>query len=165
MEEKHKRRTNPFFEKMIRGSYVIVLRLDKKLRVKVGKLGELLFDSGYYIYTGSALNGVENRLRRHFTENKKVLWHIDYLTSVRKPEYAITVPNERIECRLAGILSGLFKSVRGFGSSDCNCSSHLFYTEENPENHIREILRKNFNASSERLIYYTEKDLISNNRW
>ena len=151
---------------MIRGSYLLVITLNDRLNIEVGKLGEILFDRGYYIYTGSAWNGIEQRLRRHFREDKRIRWHIDYLTTLKKPEYAIIIQNKRIECKMASLLSKLFNSIRGFGSSDCKCYSHLFYSKKNPEKTIKRIIVSNLKIDSERLIYYSEKDSISSHsRW
>ena len=36
---------------------------------------------------------------------------------------------EKIECKLASMLSGKVV-VEKFGSTDCNCKSHLFYYEK-----------------------------------
>ena len=146
---------------MIRGSYILVIMLDERLNTIVGKLGEISFRAGYYIYTGSAWNGIEQRLRRHFHKDKRARWHIDHLTSFEKPEYAIVIQNERIECKMASLLSELFDGIRGFGSSDCKCYSHLFYSKNNPEKTIKKIIIDNLKIDSERLIYYSEKDSIS----
>ena len=37
---------------------------------------------------------------------------------------------ERLECELARRLEEVFRSFPGFGSSDCRCPSHLFFSEE-----------------------------------
>jgi hypothetical protein len=46
---------------MTRGCYQLFLYLDRKSRIRIGKKGEYDFPKGYYIYTGSALNGLEGR--------------------------------------------------------------------------------------------------------
>ena len=47
----------------------------------VGKLGTHPFETGYYLYFGSALNSLEGRLRRHLRSDKKLHWHIDFLSA------------------------------------------------------------------------------------
>ena len=37
---------------------------------------------------------------------------------------------EKVECILAQSLAKGFPSIPGFGSSDCNCDSHLFWGTE-----------------------------------
>jgi sugar fermentation stimulation protein A len=121
-----------------RGAYLLLIRLDRKLTIEVGKLGSHTFAPGYYVYAGSAMNGLRSRLARHLRRKKKQHWHIDYLTAVAD---AITpvpiVSSERLECALAqsvSVLSG--KTLTGFGSTDCRCPAHLFYFAENPlQNH------------------------------
>ena len=38
-----------------KGSYVLLIALDKDATVAVGKLGTFSFPAGYYLYVGSAL--------------------------------------------------------------------------------------------------------------
>jgi sugar fermentation stimulation protein A len=40
--------------------------------------------------------------------------------------------NKRLECLLAQGLGHIFSNYPGFGSSDCHCQSHLFFSEELP---------------------------------
>jgi Uri superfamily endonuclease len=99
----------------------------------VGKLGKISFRPGYYIYIGSALNNIYKRVSRHIVKSKKKFWHIDYLTSDRnfcvQKIYIINRP-DRLECKKAGELGKFLDVIEGFGSSDCRCSGHLFYTGE-----------------------------------
>lgn len=64
-----------------RGTYALLLRITARRRWIVGKLGPREFPEGYYLYLGSALNGLETRLRRHLRRDKKPHWHIDVLTN------------------------------------------------------------------------------------
>ncbi|MFN4179771.1 MAG: GIY-YIG nuclease family protein [Armatimonadota bacterium] len=116
---------------MTKGAYQLHLKLDKSLRIKIGKLGTFLFPAGRYVYTGSALNGLENRLARHFRKCKKLHWHIDYLLKHAWVEsVAVVETNQRLECELNRQVLNCPSAkviVKGFGSSDCNCPSHLVY--------------------------------------
>jgi Uri superfamily endonuclease len=89
------------------------------------------FAAGHYAYVGSALGGLEPRLRRHGREVKRLHWHIDYLLRVARIEQVVYAQtSQKLECRLAHFLSNRFPSVPHFGSSDCGCRSHLFWSGE-----------------------------------
>ena len=128
----------------MKGSYILLIFLLDETRIRIGSLGLLTFPKGYYLYVGSAMGGnsstsLENRVRRHISEShhKKLFWHIDYFLandiSIMIKIYLI--PSLiRLECVLAGeILSVCDNYVKGFGSSDCLCSSHLLYFKDFPE--------------------------------
>ena len=125
---------------MNKGSYLLIVKVKKNVTIKVGRLGEIVFNPGYYIYVGSAMNNLVKRVKRHFDKNKKIRWHIDYLTSKIKPEKAILIPsNEKIECLVAKQLAKYFSFISNFGCSDCSCESHLFYSKSYPR--LDKILR------------------------
>ncbi|PWB77529.1 MAG: DUF123 domain-containing protein [Candidatus Methylomirabilota bacterium] len=116
---------------MTRGCYQLILQLSKPTMLQVGRRGRFLFPAGRYIYTGSALNGVERRLARHRRQNKTLHWHIDYLLRyARIVRTRIFSTSEKIECplnRKALAKPGAQVIVEGFGSSDCRCPSHLVF--------------------------------------
>jgi len=91
----------------------------------------VLFKKGDYLYIGSAKGCLEARLRRHLKKDKKSFWHIDYLLKNRRTQISkIWVILESIECEIAEVFcrNPITETVRkGFGSSDCNCLTHLFY--------------------------------------
>ena len=116
------------------GIYIAVFHLPRTRRIRVGKLGQFRFAPGYYLYVGSAQRNLTARLDRHGRPRKPLRWHIDYL-STEAPMYgAVCIPApRRRECRLTRNLAQLFtQPAPGFGASDCNCPSHLFYTPELP---------------------------------
>lgn len=119
---------------MVKGVYQLHLRLDKPKRIRVGKLGVFTFPAGRYIYTGSAMNGLIGRLRRHLKKRKKLHWHIDYLLRHAKIETIFVLETgERVECQLNSLTLSLPNAkviVKGFGCSDCRCPSHLVYFGE-----------------------------------
>lgn len=121
---------------MTPGVYHLLIHLPQDTTIQVGKLGSFSFPAGYYIYTGSALNGLESRIARHLRRGKCLHWHIDYLLQHGCIIDVITHRTaERLECQLnKDILSlpGCKVLVKGFGSSDCDCSSHLAYFEKMP---------------------------------
>lgn len=110
------------------GSYVLLIKLKEDKTIQVGKLGKISFKKGLYVYAGSALNGLEQRIQRHLRSNKKMHWHIDYLL-----QYAEVIDvfykesNSREECIIANTLRKDFTLIPGFGCSDCSCKSHLFH--------------------------------------
>ena len=115
----------------MKGIYTLIIELNKAQEIMVGKKGNIHFQSGFYGYAGSALSSLEHRLKRHLNHQKKLHWHIDFLLDqamVRNIVYAETV--EKKECELARELSLTLPVVNGFGSSDCKCSSHLFFCRD-----------------------------------
>ena len=115
----------------LKGSYVLVLYLSEDRLLTVGRLGAFQFPAGHYLYFGSALNGLEGRIRRHLRQEKKLHWHIDYLAAVADIEEVWWQSGaEREECAWAGKCLDLGGAVvaAGFGSSDCRCATHLFHT-------------------------------------
>ena len=63
----------------MKGTYCLLIKIEKPSNIKVGKLGLISFRRGYYVYVGSALNNLEKRINRHLKAKKKKFWHIDYL--------------------------------------------------------------------------------------
>jgi Uri superfamily endonuclease len=113
----------------VKGNYILLLELAESQTITVGKAGTTGFSRGYYAYVGSAMNGLEGRVKRHLRKEKKRHWHIDYLLDKAVVRDVITCPAERkIECDVARILERLYSPVPGFGASDCRCGSHLFYS-------------------------------------
>ena len=124
------------------------LSLQKEQRLTVGKLGRASFPKGFYVYVGSAQKNLRQRLERYLRNakcrgtlqraptNKKAggataHWHIDYLLPHAKIlSIHIFKASKEWECRLGRRLDGLEGAgvvMKGFGSSDCKCPSHLYY--------------------------------------
>ena len=117
-----------------RGSYLLIIYLDRDREVTIGSLGSLLFKKGYYVYVGSAMKDLFARIERHRRKRKNLFWHIDYLREQGRVIQAIPICSaSRLECDIAGSLRKISQGhTERFGSSDCNCSSHLFYMNANP---------------------------------
>ncbi len=114
----------------MKGSYVILIRLYTEKKLKIGKLGMISFKKGLYAYVGSALNSLEGRISRHLISEKRKHWHVDYLIENADIENVFYIESDqRKECEIANKLSDN-DSVKGFGCSDCKCSSHLFFIEK-----------------------------------
>jgi sugar fermentation stimulation protein A len=109
-------------------SYILLIELPEQRRIPVGQLGVIDFPSGFYVYLGSAMNGLESRVKRHLRRDKKLRWHIDYLLSQAHIVEVILLPGEqRVECALAQALARTLSPIPHFGSSGCRCKSHLFF--------------------------------------
>jgi Uri superfamily endonuclease len=114
----------------MKGCYILIIRLDNDTIISVGRIGKICFNSGYYAYVGSAMNNIEKRIERHLRKGKKIYWHIDYLLQKGKiVDIFYKESTLKKECSIASYLSRKFKSIPGFGSSDCRCKSHLFYSQ------------------------------------
>jgi sugar fermentation stimulation protein A len=117
-----------------RGSYLVLLKLEQANEIAVGRLGRKKFPSGFYIYVGSAMRHLTARMARHGRTHKKPHWHIDYLT--QEADGLVSLPvrsSQRLECEMAQTLSLILEhGPAGFGSSDCSCLTHLFWSPDNP---------------------------------
>jgi Uri superfamily endonuclease len=87
------------------------------------------FEKDLYAYVGSAQNSLEKRVERHLGRAKRKFWHIDYLldsvgVKVLKVFWAEALKPE--ECQISWKIAERGIPIRGFGSSDCRCGSHLF---------------------------------------
>jgi len=118
----------------VKGTYCLVIELADRTSIRIGALGMRSLNAGVYVYVGSALAGIEQRVSRHAGKRKKKRWHIDYLLDKAEVVSVIAVPSrvKRTECTIAQTLlssEGAQVPVEGFGSSDCDCRSHLIYFE------------------------------------
>lgn len=98
--------------------------------ITIGKLGCFHFSKGYYVYVGSAKRNIQARVNRHIQMDKKKRWHIDYLRPYLQIVDIQTYPGDEGECKLFQRLlqeNAGSMPIKGFGSSDCRCFSHLFY--------------------------------------
>jgi Uri superfamily endonuclease len=109
------------------GSYILFLRLPESKQISVGRLGRVHFPAGLYAYVGSALNGWEARVGRHYAGGTKRHWHIDCLRAEAQVEGAIVIESpQRLECKISEAIAATSKAIApGFGSSDCLCLTHL----------------------------------------
>lgn len=118
----------------MKGIYLLMIELKDPLKKDIGARGEIGFQAGRYIYVGSAQNGVEKRVKRHISDEKKKHWHIDYLLEEAAVKDVMVYEEEkREECRTASLLKKEFEYVKDFGCSDCTCDSHLFYSQKEIE--------------------------------
>jgi Uri superfamily endonuclease len=119
------------------GSYLLVLYLSRQTKLQVGRLGSVSFKRGWYFYAGSAFGpgGLCARLTHHFQPLRRYHWHIDYLRDfarVRSVWYQLGQNNEHRWSELLVDLPTAENPLRGFGSSDCLCRSHLVHIPRHP---------------------------------
>jgi sugar fermentation stimulation protein A len=117
-----------------RGSYLVLLHLNRPRSIPIGRMGRVRFPKGFYIYVGSAMANLTKRLERHRRIRKRIHWHLDWLRPhVRFVETLAIRSSDRLECELARAIEGIASwSTPGFGCSDCGCKSHLFGMPEDP---------------------------------
>jgi sugar fermentation stimulation protein A len=117
-----------------RGSYLFILKLPDDMRLEVGKLGQVFFRKGFYIYVGSAMANLTKRIERHRRLRKGMHWHIDYLRPHAAVRAALPIrSSDRLECPIARSIREISEwAIKGFGCSDCSCDSHLFAMAEDP---------------------------------
>lgn len=113
-----------------KGTYVLIISLDRDRSITVGRLGKMHFPRALYAYIGSAHGpgGIKARVERHIKKkNKRKFWHIDYLLEYANVERVLIIKDMRLECYIARMLQEFgFEYIPSFGSSDCRCKSHLF---------------------------------------
>jgi sugar fermentation stimulation protein A len=117
-----------------RGSYLVLLHLRRTRVLPIGRLGNIRFPKGYYLYVGSAMANLSQRVERHRRLHKRIHWHIDRLRPHTRFVEALPIrSSDRLECELARAIEGISSwSIPGFGCSDCRCTSHLFGMRDNP---------------------------------
>jgi sugar fermentation stimulation protein A len=119
----------------MRGTYTIIVRCKHASYATFGKLGRARLQRGYYLYTGSALGrgavSLERRIERHMRRQKRLRWHVDYLTS--RPDCNVTgavyvISDSHLECKVNYSLSkklNVSPVLLKIGASDCKCNGHL----------------------------------------
>jgi Uri superfamily endonuclease len=116
-----------------KGTYLLIFRLKESVSIQTKGGKSFNLPKGVYIYVGSAFGrgGIKARVERHLRRNKKLHWHLDYLTTFKGFEPLGVIPfyGKRWECKLARLLSKFLKPIEGFGSTDCSCVGHLFRLE------------------------------------
>lgn len=115
--------------------------LERSQNIKINKKSSF-FPEGYYCYVGSALNNIQKRIMRHKSKNKKLHWHIDYFLKKSNiiKTYSI-VTDKNLECWLSSRVRSQKGEVimKGFGSTDCKCETHLYYFDQNPCKKLDEV--------------------------
>ena len=126
--------------KPLPGVYALVIPVARDIGCRVGRLGDLKFGAGWYVYLGSAHGGggIRARVGRHASANKRHHWHVDYLldhASIHEVWFSHTSrtrEHDWVNYLLA--VPGASVPFLGFGSSDCRfgCRSHLVRFDYRP---------------------------------
>jgi sugar fermentation stimulation protein A len=110
---------------------------EKPFKVMIGRLGQAQIEKGLCLYTGSALgrggSSIEKRVSRHYRKNKRIKWHVDFLTV--RPEIVVKMAvclesSERFECRISQLIISKLHAkplVLRAGATDCSCDGHLLF--------------------------------------
>ena len=112
------------------GAYVLIVTLDRPLRLALPGMHGAVLGPGRYAYCGSAHGpgGIRARVLRHLRRDKRPHWHIDRLTGAGRVAAVHAAPGARECSLLERILAvpGASAPVAGFGSTDCRrCPAHL----------------------------------------
>jgi Uri superfamily endonuclease len=136
----------------LRGTYTLLLACKRSFKLRIGRLGQTTIRKGYYLYTGSALSrsavSLEQRVARHRRRNKRLKWHIDYMTNrseIRVLNVICVESDVRAECQINMQIVFEFRGlpiIRRAGSSDCKCSGHLLSVESHDSKVIMRRLRE-----------------------
>jgi Uri superfamily endonuclease len=127
------------FPQTAKGTYILILRQSLPAVLTVGRLGKFPFAAGWYAYVGSAFGtgGLAGRLKHHLAHEKRLHWHIDYLTQTASVDeiwyLANETPHEHTWAAILATLPHTTIPVNRFGASDCKCPSHLFYFSARPQ--------------------------------
>src|SRR5689334_4380428 len=113
------------------GTYVLVLRCPTTRIVRIGRIGAVRLSPGLYLYVGSAFGpgGLRARIGHHARRAKQPHWHVDYIRQYTRLKSVLYCCDFRCEHEWAdeiGATPGAAVVLRGFGSSDCGCATHLF---------------------------------------
>ena len=130
---------------MNKGTYCLVMKLDKDSAIKIGRRSALTFSKGYYCYVGSAMSNLDKRIDRHMSHKKRFHWHIDWflkhadIVDVKRIE-----SDKRLECVLSSEIASLSHGfiMKGFGSSDCPCETHLHFFKNKPSRQLDKLFQK-----------------------
>ena len=112
-------------------AYIIVIDVVSDIKITLRSIGTVTVERGSYVYIGSARKVRPYlRVHRHFITNKKLRWHIDYLTSSTNVRARLGIICYSLsEDSLYNFLLNYLKPVvKGFGCSDYRGIhvSHLF---------------------------------------
>ena len=109
----------------MKGTYVLLLKLEKGVGLKYGKKTSHL-EPGYYAYVGSAMGGFFRRIPRYFLGPGKKHWHIDYLLDHARIAGLIMFSGRNIEEEISNVLSYHFEGIESFGANDLRVKTNLY---------------------------------------
>lgn len=125
------------------GCYVLVLYLPEPTAVVFDRKGTSFdFETGWYVYVGSALGGLQTRLKRHHRtrrDAKKMHWNVDYFreyAELHEVWYSFSEDSEPEHswAHQFHSMAACSVPVAKFGASDCKsgCIAHFFQCASRP---------------------------------
>jgi endonuclease-3 len=124
---------------MSKVTYTLLILFADPATVEFGAAGERDLRAGWYAYTGSAFGtGGFSRVERHRElaagERDARHWHVDHLLGHSESQIVevVKTAGEDVECEVSRELgeTAACESVGGLGASDCDCDSHLRFSED-----------------------------------
>jgi len=115
------------------GTYALIFSCASSARIRVGRLGTMQLQRGYYVYLGSALGpgGLRARIAHHQKLSTRPHWHIDYLRAhTHLQSVWLNYDGRRHEHEWARAMQKMKEATipfLRFGASDCSCPSHLYF--------------------------------------
>jgi Uri superfamily endonuclease len=120
------------------GTYALILSCASNACIRIGGLGAMQLQPGYYVYVGSALGagGLRARIAHHQKLASRPHWHIDYLRArTRFHSVWLNYDGRRHEHEWARAIHNMKDALvplPGFGASDCSCPTHLYSFRHSP---------------------------------
>ncbi len=114
-------------------TYALILSCSTDFGIQIGRLGTMRLQPGYYVYLGSALGagGLRARIAHHQKLSPRPHWHIDYLrthTQIHCIWFSYDARRREHQwARVVQTMRGAKIPLLGFGASDCDCRSHLYF--------------------------------------
>ncbi len=123
------------------GYYLLIFRIHRKITINTRGNKVFSLNPGVYVYIGSAYGpgGLRSRITRHLRRDKKLFWHVDYLSTnnfVKLIGFVVIIVTSRKSIDLESLLSKemqkYLEPIVGFGCSDKRKDkSHLYYCARN----------------------------------
>jgi len=135
------------------GTYALILSSTKESIIKVGRMGRMRLQPGFYMYVGSALGpgGLRARIAHHQRRSAQPRWHIDYLRrhTLLDQIWCLysAVRREHEWARAMSVLRGASIPLARFGASDCHCESHVCFFGDRPSRRAFERSLRTFGAN------------------
>jgi len=121
----------------MRTTYILVLEKRTSSPVPL-RTQSVFMKRGVYLYVGSAKRGMQARLARHVRKEKRLFWHIDYVTSRADVTVKAIFLSSRKECATLREISDLgILFGRRLGASDCTCPSHFIHM---PDKRLKQVM-------------------------
>ena len=111
-------------------TYILFIENNRLFSLHIGRGLFCKFPSGVYIYIGSAKKNLKKRILRHFSNKKKLYWHIDYF--LVSTDIIDVYVGQREEKELVSVIlreKNPKIPCKGFGATDSPHPSHLFLVE------------------------------------